>query len=427
MADRSGTDRLVAIAEDRILGEIRTTKNRLSLVYAGKWQNDPDAYPLSLSMPLTATEYGHSQIEPWLWGLLPDNEAILSGWGRRFHVSPRNPFALLSHVGEDCPGAIQLIAPAKVDGILERPGQIQWLTEAEIAQRLKILKQDPSAWRAAHDTGQFSLAGAQPKTAFIHRNGRWGIPSGRLPTTHIFKPPSDAFPGHAENEHVCLRLAGILGFPVAESRVLQFEKQIAIVVTRYDRVEARKTVRRAHQEDMCQALACPPTSKYQNQGGPGAKDIIDLLRVHSGNPQEDIWTFVQALGFNWLIGGTDAHAKNYSMLIGTGGRARLAPLYDMASILPYDFDRRKLKLAMSIGREYLLEHVDWRKWAKFSEQVHLPVDLLHQKLRDLSLRLPDALSQIVRSARKEGLSAAALAGITKALEERAARCLKELS
>lgn len=420
-------DRLIAVAEGLILGEIKTARGRLSLVYADEWQKDPNAYPLSLSMPLTAKEYSHSQIEPWLWGLLPDNEIILSRWGSRFHVSPRNPFALLSHVGEECPGAVQLALPEKVDSILKRRGQIQWLTDAEIAERLKTLKQDPSAWRSARDTGQFSLAGAQPKTAFIYRDGRWGIPSGRIPTTHIFKPPNDAFHGHAENEHVCLQLAKALGFPAAESRVLRFEKQLAIVVQRYDRVVSRRAVRRVHQEDMCQALGCPPTSKYQNQGGPNAKDIIDFLRVYSSNSQEDVWTFVQALGFNWLIGGTDAHAKNYSMLIGSGGRSRLAPLYDVASILPYDFDRKKLKLAMSIGREYLLEHIVWRNWAQFSDQMHLPAELLRTKLLGLAVQLPDALEDVVRSARTSGLDASALNAISNALRERAATCVKQLT
>ena len=115
-------DRLIAVAEGLILGEIKTARGRLSLVYADEWQKDPNAYPLSLSMPLTAKEYSHSQIEPWLWGLLPDNEIILSRWGSRFHVSPRNPFALLSHVGEECPGAVQLALPEKVDSILKRRG-----------------------------------------------------------------------------------------------------------------------------------------------------------------------------------------------------------------------------------------------------------------------------------------------------------------
>ena len=80
------------------------------------------AYPLSLSMPLVVAEHEHARVEPWLWGLLPDNEAILALWGQRFHVSPRNAFALLGAVGEDCPGAVQLVRPDRVDDLLDEWG-----------------------------------------------------------------------------------------------------------------------------------------------------------------------------------------------------------------------------------------------------------------------------------------------------------------
>jgi serine/threonine protein kinase HipA of HipAB toxin-antitoxin module len=45
--------------------------------------------------------------------------------------------------------------------------------------------------------------------------------------------------------------------------------------------------------------------------------------------------FVNALAYNWIIGSTDAHAKNYSVLL-SGLQVRLASLYDVASTLPYD-------------------------------------------------------------------------------------------
>ncbi len=422
------TDRLIAIAEGQIAAEISKAKSgRWSMAYAQSWLTEPTAYPLSLSMPLGATEYPHAKIEPWLWGLLPDNELILSRWGARFHVSPRNPFALLSHVGEDCPGAIQLVPPERTDTILTRRGKIDWLSETDVAQRLRALKEDPSAWRSSNDNGQFSLAGAQPKTALLHRDGRWGVPSGRIPTTHILKPPSDDFPGYAENEHVCLRLASALGLPAAESKVMKFENETAIVVERYDRLVDGRTIRRVHQEDLCQALGRPPTNKYQNQGGPSAKDIVDFLRAHSANPTEDIWTFVRALGFNWLIGGTDAHAKNYSMLIGADAYSRLAPLYDIATALPYDFDKKKLKLAMSIGKEYLLYGIGWRAWAKFCEQVHLAKDEVHSLLVDLTTTLPERLPSIVDDCVDAGIDRKILKGISAALSQRAAVCAADLS
>lgn len=421
------TDRLVAIVDGRIAGHVTRSRNgRLGLSYADEWQADPDAFPLSLSMPLAARDHAHAWIEPWLWGLLPDNDVILGRWGARFHVSPRNAFDLLAHVGEDCPGALQLVPPEKVDTLLLRPGRVEWLTEKAIAERLRLLRRDPSAWRMAGDTGQFSLAGAQPKTALIHRNGRWGVPSGRLPTTHILKPADERLPGHSENEHVCLELARSLGLPAAHSQVLAFDNEVAIVVARYDRLTSGSTVRRVHQEDLCQALGCPPTRKYQNQGGPGATQIVDFLRVQSALPLEDVWTFIEALAFNWLIGGTDAHAKNYSMLIGAGGRARLAPLYDVASILPYDHDRRKLKLAMSIGREYRLDAVGARQWARLGERMRLPKQELQSRLHSLVARLPDAIEDVVRASIRSGLDRKTLAHLSHAMHAHIATCRREL-
>jgi serine/threonine-protein kinase HipA len=140
--------------------------------------------------------------------------------------------------------------------------------------------------------------------------------------------------------------------PAAISRVTRFESEIAIVVERYDRVRSGNQIVRVHQEDVCQALGIMPTRKYENEGGPGIKEIVELLRIYSSARDEDVRTFVHAVGFNWLIAGSDAHAKNYSLLIGGESHVRLAPLYDIASILPYEqFDIQKVKLAMKVGGE----------------------------------------------------------------------------
>ena len=145
------TELLVAIADGRIMGEIRRDRRgRLTFVYQDRWRSLEAAFPPSLSMPLVVAEHDHARIEPWAWRLLPDNEAILARWGRRFHVSPRNAFALLGAVGEDCPGAVQLVRPDRVDEILrDDDQQVQWLTDADIAERLRILRRDQAAWRMA--------------------------------------------------------------------------------------------------------------------------------------------------------------------------------------------------------------------------------------------------------------------------------------
>ena len=104
------TQTLLAQLDGRTVGRVqrlRTGGLRFSFTYDDAWRNDADAYPLSLSMPLSASEHRHPIIEAFLWGLLPDNEIILDRWAKRFHVSPRNAFALIAEVGEDCAGAVQ--------------------------------------------------------------------------------------------------------------------------------------------------------------------------------------------------------------------------------------------------------------------------------------------------------------------------------
>ena len=422
------TELLVVVADRRIMGEIRRDRrSRLTFMYDDRWRSMDAAYPLSLSIPLVVAEHQHARIDPWLWGLLPDNEAILARWGQRFHVSPRNAFALLSAVGEDCAGAIQLVRPERVDDVLqEEDQQIEWLTEAEIAERLRILKQDQAAWRMARDAGQFSLAGAQPKTALLFNGQRWGVPSGPTPTTHILKPPIDGLDGHAENEHLCLALARALGLPAARSEVRTFENESAIIVERYDRTKLPGSIRRLHQEDMCQVLGLPPTKKYQNEGGPGCAELSEAIWTHSGEPVDDVRTFARAMMLNWIIGGTDAHAKNFSMLIGPQGRGRLAPLYDVASMLPYDVDLRRLKMATKIGGKYLLDEVHSRHWVRFATEVRLPPADVIDMGRTMAEMLPAAFAQTVDDARANGFDHPILQRMIEVLKARSEHCARIL-
>jgi serine/threonine-protein kinase HipA len=423
------TGELVALLDGKEVGRVhRDARGRLTFVYSDEWRKAADAYPLSLSMPLGAKEHGRSVVEAFLWGLLPDNEQVISCWATKFQVSSRNAFALISHVGEDCAGAVQFVTPDRLDAMRSgKEDKVEWLEESDIAKRLKTLRRDHGAWRLRRDTGRFCLSGAQPKTALLLQNSRWGIPSGRLPTTHILKPPTGQFYGYAENEHICLMLARSFGLPTAQSKVMRFKDEIAIVIERYDRRHKGNDIVRIHQEDICQARRIMPTKKYQNRGGPSAFDIIELLRTYSTNRQDDLDTFVAALGFNWLIGGTDAHAKNFSLLLG-GRRVRLAPLYDVASILPYDkFGRRKVKLAMKIGGKYKLSLIGLRQWQKFAREVCIEADELVERLASMAKQLPDKVNTVRTRARKEGLDEAIIERLATRLIERAGECGRSLS
>jgi serine/threonine-protein kinase HipA len=419
---------LVTLLDGKEVGRVHNdARGRRTFVYDDQWRNAREAYPLSLSMPIAAKEHGRSVVEAFLWGLLPDSEQVLARWAAKFQVSARNVFALISHVGEDCAGAVQFVTPERLEAIRSgKEDKVEWLDESEVAKRLRMLREDHAAWRLPRDTGQFSLAGAQPKTALLLQNDRWGIPSGRIPTTHILKPPTGHFDGHAENEHICLMLARNLGLPAAQSKVMRFKDEVAIVVERYDRQQRGNDIIRVHQEDICQALGIMPTKKYQNEGGPSAANIVELLRTYSTDRDTDLDTFGTALGFNWLIAGTDAHANNYSLLL-SGPDVRLAPLYDVASILPYDeVDLRKAKLAMKIGGEYKVSQIGLRQWQKFAREVRADVGQLVEVLISMAKQLPDEVTAARSRAREEGLNNALIERLSTQLIDRAQECRRLL-
>jgi serine/threonine-protein kinase HipA len=262
---------LVVLIGGRRAGVVTmNAQGRFALTYDEEYLGTRNATPLSLSMPLAQRDHGHSPVRAFLWGLLPDDDQVLQRWARTYQVSAGNPFALLCHVGEDCAGAAQFVRPDRVDAAMAGEGEVQWFDTNDVAERLRLLHRDRTAWHP-FDTGQFSLAGAQAKTALYYDPSadRWGEPRGAVPTTHIFKPAITGLDDHDLNEHLCLRAADLLDLPAVSSHVGQFGSERVIVVDRYDRLRrADGSITRIHQEDMCQALGLPPTSKYQNEGGP---------------------------------------------------------------------------------------------------------------------------------------------------------------
>ncbi|MCU7729731.1 type II toxin-antitoxin system HipA family toxin [Actinoplanes sp. KI2] len=403
----------------------------LSFAYDDAYRESPDALPISLSLPLSAGSHDPRTVRAFCQGLLPDNEGVLERWGRDFQVSPGNPFALLAHVGEDCAGAVQFVRSDRVEAILARTGAVALLTEERIAERLRTLRRDPSAWHLA-GTGQFSLAGAQAKTALHHdgATGAWGDPSGAVPTTHILKPAIAGFDDHDLNEHLCLRAARIAGLRAAISRVTSFGAERAIVVERYDRYPLGDgQVGRIHQEDMCQALGLPPTGKYQSDGGPSPEQIVALVRRAVGVPVAtvEVDRFVDALALNWLIAGTDAHAKNYSILL-VRGQTRLAPLYDVASSLPYDdMYLPRLRLAMKVASEYRVEAITGRHWRAFATQNGLDPDRTVQRIDELASRLPAAFREAASADAVVALGSTVPTRLATAVEEHVGVCRRRLA
>jgi serine/threonine-protein kinase HipA len=400
---------LFILIEGSLAGRVRADKaGRLSLTYEDAWRTSSQGFSLSVNMPLADLTYPQKSVWPYLWNLLPENPNVLQRWAQQYHASAGNPFKLLAHVGADVPGAAQFILPERLTEIqLEQHPTIQWISVDELRERLAQLRADISAVRRPGDIGKMSLPGAQAKTAFYwdRQTNRWGVPGGRTPTTHIIKPCVPGFDGLVENEHLCQDVAARLGIPAARSSVLMLD-QPYIVVERYDRLPPSPRTRfprRIHQEDMCQALGLMPTRKYQEDGGPDISQIATLIRRVSADPDADVERFLKANMFNWLIGGTDGHAKNYSFLIDAGDEVRLAPLYDLSSQLPYP-DLIAQRVAMKIGDHYDIARVTPTDWRNLARSCLVNDQRVITLLTEMARALPDAVSAAHARARTDGLS-----------------------
>lgn len=385
---------LAVLDGSEVVGTLTRTAGEITFRYDPAWQLRDHATPLSVSIPLTVPRHSDDVVSPWLWGLLPDNERVLSRWGRTFHTTTKHPLGLLAAVGRDLPGRFTIVPAGHEDQVV--PSGVEWLTESDVAALLQEVRADQTAWLGTQGSGgRWSLAGAQAKIALFNDGQRWGRPYGRSATTHILKPAIDGLDDHDLNEHLCLQAARGAGVVAVASRLVTVGDERAISVERYDRIIGTdQSVQRVHQEDLCQALKVHPDAKYENEGGPSVSTIGALLDRHiRGAPaQPTRMRFAEALALNWLLAGSDAHAKNYSLLL-SGSQVRLAPLYDVASALPYrDFHAPKFTMAMKLGGTYLAGRVGNKQWRKVAAQLLLEEQDVLNRIHQLATDLPTAMA-----------------------------------
>ena len=378
----------------RIVGQVhRSTSGAIDFRYDQSWLDWTRAIPVSLSLPLREDRYIGAPVFAVFENLLPDNPDIRRRVAERSHAEGSDAYSLLAAIGRDCVGALQFI-PADIEVKPTGPIDARPVSDEEIATILGDLAQSPLGL-GNDDDFRISLAGAQEKTALLRIDGRWHIPHGTTATTHILKPAIGVLKNgidlsqSVENEYLCLKIVGALGLPVTNTEMAQFGGLKALVIERFDRRwTSDGRLLRLPQEDCCQALSVPPNLKYESDGGPGIKDIAELLKG-SDTPEEDRDLFFKAQMVYWLLGATDGHAKNFSVRLAPGGRFRLAPLYDVMSTQPNidanQIRRNKMRMAMAVGtrRHYVVDTIVGRHYAQTAARCGFPVRNLTRLIDEL--------------------------------------------
>lgn len=362
---------------------IPPTQGAHTLEYDPSWVASPNARVLSLSLPLTPGNVPHKgeAVANYFDNLLPDTEAIRQRMRGRFSTPSSGAFDLLTAVGRDCVGAVQLLSagqsPTGFDRIEGDP-----LDETGVERALKATL---TADRILGQSGGFriSLAGAQEKIGLLFHGGQWCEPRGATPTTHILKlpigqvgsMPADLLES-VENEWLCSRILEAFGVSVARAQMALFGGTKALVVQRFDRTKHRDGwLIRVPQEDFCQAMGVAGSLKYESDGGPGMKDVLTVLNA-SSNSDEDKLTFVKAQMLFWMLAAIDGHAKNFSIFHEPGNKFRLTPLYDVLSAWPIigkgknQLAIQDAKLAMAVQSKnvhWKLREIKPRHWSSVTQ------------------------------------------------------------
>ena len=396
-------------------GELVATWSRSrasdAITYEKSWFESPRGRPLSLSLPFTPTlQIKGDVVGNYFDNLLPDAKTIRERLGRRFRVKPSNAFELLSAIGRDCVGAVQLLPPGtEPEGV--HTLSYEPLTELQIEAALRdTTTEDSLASSGPDDDDAFriSLAGAQEKTALLKVGEQWCRPHGSTPTTHILKLPLGLVGGRhefdmsdsVENEWLCLRLLGHMGLPSAHVEIRTFGDQKCLDVKRFDRewMGDGAWIARLPQEDFCQATGTPPDRKYENNGGPGMEQCMSLLAGSSDAIGDRSRFLLSQLAF-WMLGATDGHAKNFSVFLRAGGGYTLTPLYDVLSAYPVmghgkgKLPRQRAHLAMSVrgkSKHSQLDYVKTRHWFEEARRSGLP-DMTYS-MSWLATSVPDAIN-----------------------------------
>ncbi len=355
-------------------------ERRFVFQYNGAWLSDPDAIPLSLSLPLQAEVFDDNKARAFFSNLLPEAE-LRSNIAKRLGLSKKNDFALLEAVGGECAGAVTILPKG-----VELSGKVDYqeLDDEALNSLIKDLPKRPML--AGEQDIRLSLAGVQNKLPVYYDGRHISLPLGEAASSHILKSPIQHYPHTVENEVFCMSLAHRLALPVPAITLLHKDASLYLI-DRYDReISAEGKVIRHHQEDFCQALGVAPDIKYEKEGGPSLQACFELVRQNSIQPVIDIRAMLDWVVFNYLIGNADAHAKNISLLLTAQGPV-LAPFYDLLStaVCPDITDR----LAMKIGGEDRPNWIIERRWQQFSADVGVGFKIVRETLLKMSAGIHD--------------------------------------
>jgi serine/threonine-protein kinase HipA len=224
-----------------------------------------------------------------------------------------------------------------------------------------------------------SVTGVQPKLSVdIKKNrnepprltlvGLWG--------NYILKPPHNDYLEMPEIEDLTMRMAELVGVRTAEHSLIKMKSgELAYISKRFDRTSKGKL----HVEDFAQLLEVLTERKYSGSVERIGKGILKF----SSFPGNDLINLFELVLFSYLVGNSDMHLKNYSLLRDEHDDIKLSPAYDLLStkiLLPED----KEEYAITINGKKT--HITQKDFDKLADNFHIAsksLAVIYKKFTDV--------------------------------------------
>lgn len=382
--------------------------SEVGFAYDPTYLSRSNVKPISVSLPLQEAPFSSQRTKNFFDGLLPEGftRRTVAQW---MHVSEDDYLSILAGLGRECLGAIRIVEDSDT-----ATAQYQKLTLTQV-QALAAEGTTQSAKLVTES--HLSLTGASGKVGLYYDavNDAWYQPFGTAPSTHIVKQSHVRLSGIVVNELLCLHTAKKCGIDVPDCFILDAggtaDENILFATARYDRemaadggkINGLPCPRRLHQEDFAQALGIPAAEKYEPESGSYLKDMFVLLKAQSANPLEDQMKLWDLTVFNYLIGNTDNHLKNASLLYdSTLSTLRLAPAYDVVSTTVYSGSTRRL--SMRLGDATTLDAVSEDSFRKAAHEVGIGEKLAVKRLAAMIEKFEAALNATAEELAAQGFS-----------------------
>lgn len=234
---------------------------------------------------------------------------------------------------------------------------------------------------------RISLPGVQPKLSLHLGKGDLANP-GRLTLVglagdYILKPQTTKWPFLPEAEHFAMLFARLCKIDTAEFGLIPLASgETAFITRRMDRT----TSGALHMEDFCQLTNKLTSQKYNGS----MEQIGKALRKYSSKPGLDAIRLLELTIFCYLIGNSDMHLKNFSLLRTGKGNYEFAPAYDLVPvkiILPAD----KEELALSLGGKK--SNLQYRDFANFAGSLELTPAQFEKTINRIKRHSEDKLDE----------------------------------